>query len=1006
MRGRESTRPTAFPPVSKETRQMNASATRQMNAWARTSCLLRRGSLATLAACIGLFAAMLAAAPAQAEYGVNGFDFQLANRDGSPVTQAGSHPYAVTIPFEVNSTETGFFEWTLSGATKDFIAELPPGLIGNATAVPRCSDLDFLQLRTDIPTSNATQCPDSTVAGIVAVSVLGPIAWYNVPLYNLAPGPGSAARLGLVVQGVPVTFDIGVKPGSDYNVIAAQRHTPQPVKFFGAVAQIWGDPSDPGHDMVRGKCGLKELFFVTLDQVSFPSGPFAGPGGCPVQPLEKAFLTLPSSCTGPLTTSFETDSWWEPGKWVTGSAVTHDNAKPPNPQGLTGCGKLDFSPEVESSATTDAAESGSGFDFNVDFHDEGLANPSGLAGSEVKKAVVTLPEGVTIDPSVAEGLGVCTPADLDRETLDSAPGDGCPNASKLGTLRLDTPLTDEEIEGSVFLAQQDDPATTTPGAENPFDSLIALYLVLRNTNLGVLVKLPVKVEPDPRTGQLVATLENVPQLPFSHFNFHFREGQRAALISPAACGTYVTTSVFTPWSDPGTPRTVDSSFEITKGVNGGPCPPGGVPPFHPHFEAGAVNNNAGSFSPFDMRLIREDGEQDMTKFSAILPPGELGSLAGVSKCPDSAIATARSKTGKQELASPSCPASSLIGHTLAGAGVGGALTYVGGQIYLGGPYRGDPLSVIAITPAVAGPFDAGTIVVQEALTLNPKTAEVEVDGAHSDPIPHIVKGIVLKLRDLRVYVDRPNFTLNPTSCDESSARSVLFGSYLNALDPSDDRPVELSSRYQAANCLNLGFKPKLALNLKGGTRRGGHPALKAIYTPKKGDANIKGLVVRLPRSAFLDQAHIKTICTRVQFAAGGGNGEQCPAASKYGFVKAWTPLLDEPLEGPVFLRSSNHKLPDLLFALHGLVNIEVDVRIDSSHGGIRATLEDAPDATLSKVVLHMQGAKKGLIINSKNLCGSKNRANVLSTGHNGKQFHAHPLMKAQCGGKRRHKRHH
>ncbi|HET9162813.1 MAG TPA: hypothetical protein VFN89_05115, partial [Solirubrobacterales bacterium] len=323
------------------------------------------------------------------------------------------------------------------------------------------------------------------------------------------------------------------------------------------------------------------------------------------------------------------------------------------------------------------------------------------------------------------------------------------------------------------------------------------------------------------------------------------------------------------------------------------------------------------------------------------------------------------------------------------------------------PYHGDPLSVIAITPAVAGPFDAGTIVVQEALTLNPKTAEVEVDGAHSDPIPHIVKGIVLKLRDLRVNVDRPNFTLNPTSCDESKARSVLFGSYINVLDPSDDRPVDLSTRYQAANCLNLGFKPRLALSLKGGTKRGGHPGLKALYSPRKGDANIKGLVVRLPRSAFLDQAHIKTICTRVQFAAGGGNGEQCPAASRYGFVKAWTPLLDEPLEGPVFLRSSNHKLPDLLFALHGLVDIEVDVRIDSSHGGIRATLEDAPDATLSKVVLHMQGAKKGLIINSKNLCGSNNRANVLATGHNGKQFHTHPVMKAQCGKahRRSHKAH-
>jgi len=650
--------------------------------------------------------------------------------------------------------------------------------------------------------------------------------------------------------------------------------------------------------------------------------------------------------------------------------------------------------------TTQSAESGTGFDFNVDFHDEGISNPEGLAESEIEKAQVTLPEGVTINPSIGEGLGVCTPADIARESLKVEPGEGCPNSSKIGTLHVDTPTVKEGIDGSVYLAEEDDPTTTEPGAENPFNSLIALYLVLRNPNLGVLVKAPMKVEPDPKTGRLVATVNETPQLPFSHLNFHFKEGVRSALITPPACGSYTTEAKFWPSAAPSDPKIVTSSFDVTKGVGGGPCPPGGVPPFNPKFEAGASNNNAGSFSPFDMRITREDGEQDMTKFSAVLPPGELGSLAGVGKCPDSAIATARSKTGKQEIASPSCPANSLIGHTLAGAGIGSALTYVKGYVYLGGPFKGDPLSVIAVTPAVAGPFDAGTIVVQEALTLNPKTAEVEVDGANSEPIPHIVKGIVLKLRDLRVNVDRSNFTLNPTSCDESKARSVLFGSYLNVLDPSDDKPVDLSTRYQAANCLNLGFKPKLALKLTGGTKRGGHPGLRAIYTPRKGDANVKGLVVRLPRSAFLDQAHIRTICTRVQFAA-----ESCPPAAQYGYIKAYTPLLDEPLEGPVWLRSSNHKLPDLVFDLHGLVDIEVATRIDSAKGGIRATVESTPDAPLTKVDLRMQGGKKGLIVNSRNLCGATAKANVELTGQNGKESSSNPVMKADCGGKRKHKRH-
>ncbi len=391
----------------------------------------------------------------------------------------------------------------------------------------------------------------------------------------------------------------------------------------------------------------------------------------------------------------------------------------------------------------------------------------------------------------------------------------------------------------------------------------------------------------------------------------------------------------------------------------------------------------------------------MTKFSSVLPPGVLGSLAGVEKCGPYAVAVAKQKTGRQELADPSCPAGSEIGHTVAGAGVGSALTYVKGKIYLGGPYNGDPLSVIAITPAIAGPFDAGTVAVRLALTLNPKTAEVEVDGANSDPIPHIIKGIVLKLRDLRVNVDRPNFILNPTSCDESSTKATLFGSYLDEINPFDDKPVDLSTRYQAANCLNLGFKPHLGLHLKGGTRRGNYPGLKAVYSPKKGDANIKGLVVRLPRSAFLEQGHIRTICTRVQFAA-----KACPKAARYGYVKAWTPLLDEPLQGPVCLRSSNHKLPDMVFDLHGLVDVEVATRIDSVRGGIRATVEDAPDAPLSRVILKMQGGKKGLIVNSRNICvkRGRNRANIVGLGQNGKRFKNRTVMQVRCGSKRKAKR--
>jgi hypothetical protein len=980
MRGGEARHATATPPVNKETRPMNLPSHRPHRRLAAPTILI---------ASIALLIAAFAAAPAQAAFGLNHFDSRFTNEDGTPATQAGSHPFAFTSSFSLNASEEGPSEFSLDGELRDLFIEQVPGLVGDATAMPRCSNEDWAK-----PAFGVAQCPPDTQVGVAVANILGPdLFWTGGPVFNLTPPLGTLVKLGFVAVGAPVTIQIKLKPDGEYNVVGGLVKPFQILKPYGGVVQLWGVPSDPRHDGLREFCGAYIFESGGGGEWGFPSH-----GSCPVPGAmeENPFLTLPRSCEGPQATNYKADSWEEPGAWVEGGVLNHDTATPPNPQGFTGCGKLGFSPAVESRATTESAETGSGLDFNLDFNDEGLKNPNGLAGSDTKKAEVILPEGVTINPSVGEGLGVCTPAQLEGETVSSDPGEGCPNESKVGSLHVDTPLVEEGIDGSIFLAQQDDPATTTPGAENPFDSLIALYFVLQNQTLGVSVKLPVLVEPDPKTGRLVVTLDDVPQLPFNHFNAHMREGQRAALVTPATCGTYTTEAVLTPRANPSEPQTVSSSFEITKGLGGGACPPGGIPPFHPAFEAGSINNNAGSFSPFNMRLIRSDGEQDMTKFSSILPPGELGSLAGVSKCPDSAIGIARAKTGREEIASPSCPANSLIGHTLAGAGVGSALTYVKGQVYLGGPYNGDPLSVISVTPALAGPFDAGTVVVRLALDLNPKTAEVEVDGANSDPIPHILKGIVLKVRDLRVYVDRPNFTLNPTSCDESSARATLFGSYLDVFNPADDVPVALSSRYQAANCLNLGFKPKLALNLKGGTRRGGHPGLVANYQPRRGDANVEGLVVRLPRSAFLDQAHIKTICTRVQFAA-----DACPKNAQYGYIKAWTPLLDEPLQGPVWLRSSNHKLPDLIFDLHGLVDVEVATRIDSAHGGIRATVEDSPDAPLSKVLLRMQGGKKGLIVNSRNLCGHKSKANVLFSGHNGKQFNSDPVMRAECGGKRK-----
>jgi uncharacterized repeat protein (TIGR01451 family) len=923
--------------------------------------------------------------PTPPPFGVQDAFGSLTGVDGLAETRAGSHPYQARLGVLFTSANEHPTE-----NPRDISADLPAGLIVNPEGTQaRCTEAQL-----ESTTGNTlSACPRASVVGVAHISMslfagLGP----TQPVYNMVPPQGRPAELAFNVAGFSIFIHLLGRLRTD-GTIGLSSDTldiPELGEMVGVSVDLWGDPTDPSHDFNRGDC-------------AYPIG-FGRPEGCPTEHNKTAFLTMPSACSGPLVSSFTADSWQDRSKSVSATAQTEDENG--NPVGVDDCAKLNFTPKTETKLSTNQGETGTGLDIDVDFPNNGLTDPEARAESTTKKVEVTLPEGVTINPSVGEGLGFCTPAQYKKEGNFTIDGEGCPADSKVGTLHVDTPLLKEGIDGFVYLAQQDNPTTTTPGAENPFDTDVALYMVLRNAMRGVLVKQAVKVIPDPKTGQLVATLDDVPQLPFSHFSFHFKEGARAALVSPAACGKYTTVAKFYPWSDPSNPRFADSSFEIDKGVNGGPCPPGGIPPFKPSFEAGSLNNNAKSYSPFNMRLIRHDGEQDMTKFSAVLPPGVLGKLAGISKCSDAAINAAKGKTGRQELASPSCPANSQIGSTFAGAGVGDSLTYVPGKLYLGGPYNGDPLSVISITPALAGPFDAGTVVVREALTLNPVTAEVEVDGAHSDPIPHILKGIVLKVRDLRVYVDKPEFIVNPTNCEPSSAKATLFGAFRNVFDPSDDVPVDLATRYQAANCLNLPFKPKLSIELHGGTKRGDHPALKAIVSAKPNEANIGKAVVTLPQSAFLDQAHIRTICTRVQYAANGGAGGGCPKAAQYGYARAFTPLLDEPVEGPVYLRSSNHKLPDLVAALHGIVNVDIVGRIDSFKGGIRSSFETVPDAPVSKFILNMQGGKKGLVVNSRNLCAATNRGIAALTGQNGVPYNFKPVVKPSCGKARKHKKHH
>jgi hypothetical protein len=922
---------------------------------------------------------VLAIAPAQATaINLENFDVSFVGPDGSASLQAGSHPYAMVTSFDASIEEGPAGGPIVDEALKDFTFEQILGFVGDPTAVPPCSTLDFLTH----PESDAIpQCADSSAIGIVRVTVgqENGILEFESPLYNLEPAPGTAAKIGFLVSSVPISIDIGLSEAPPYRIRATGQNVAQVLEFFSAEVVIWGVPADPGHDAKRGRC-VEEG------------------GTCPADVSSRPFLTLPRACEGPLATRWEVDSWENPGAWVSGEVLTHDEDG--NPRGMSGCGKLGFSPQIVAQPTNRFAESPSGLDIALNVEDDGLTNPIGIADSEVKRAVITLPEGMTLNPSQADGLLACSPGQLAKESASSLPGEGCPQGSKIGTVEVETPILEgKTLKGSLFVASP---------YENPFNSLIALYIVIKDPGLGVSVKVPVKVEPDPKTGQLIATLgdpsavdpafRELPQVPISHFRTHFREGGRSPLITPPACGTYEVEALLTPWANPSRTYETSSSFQVTQGTGGGQCAPAGAQPFAPGFAAGSINNSAARHSPFFLRFTRRDGDQDLTRFDATMPPGLVAKLAGVSECPEAAIALAKTKTGLQEQASPSCPESSLIGHLQAGAGVGSQLLYVPGKVYLAGPTHGAQLSVVEIVPAVAGPFDVGNVVTRQALRIDPQRAQVAVDGAASDPVPHILAGIPLRVRDIQVNIDRPEFTLNPTSCDPFAIGAKLWGGGLDPFSGADDAPALRSVHFQAANCARLGFKPRLALTLKGGTQRGDHPAFKAVFTPRPGDANLEGLVARLPRSAFLDQAHIRTICTRVQFAA-----DACPPGAVYGWAQAFTPILESPVEGPVYLRSSNHNLPDLVFDLRGRVDVEVATRIDSAKGGIRASIESAPDAPVRKFILQMRGGKKGLIINSRDLCRVKSRANVQMTGHSGKRYSVKPQLRATGCSKKKQK---
>jgi hypothetical protein len=906
-----------------------------------------------LLALVSIGAARASAVP----FEITSFKGGVFSQDGpgAEETQAGARPFRGTANFQLNRV-AGPISILPIGSLRDTFTQLPPGLVGNPRALPTCpSNINVV-----------SNCPLASQVGFALVDISLPIISPYHLIYNMETQPGTPALFRFDAEGAPILLSARLRTGGDYGVEIVSRNAPQTIATLGVEVTLWGVPADPAHDFERGGNGKGPC----VDPAVFCSNPSTAP--------LKPFISLPTSCSGPVETQI-TISTWE----------GESDAKSFTSPGGEGCNALDFSPTLKARPTTNVADSPSGLDVNLHIPQNEACDPGppvncGLAEAHLRDTVVKLPEGMTVNPSSANGLGACAPAQIG---LTSAPGvtpitmtadaAACPDAAKLGTVSVDTPVLDHPVQGAAYIA--------TP-YDNPFGSLLALYIALDDPKTGIVVKLAGKVSLDPVSGQLTATFDENPQLPFEDFTLHFFGGAGGSLRTPSICGNYETTSSFTPWSAPdsGPPDTPADTWAIEQGPGGSCANDVRQLPNSPSFDAGTASSVAGAKSAMVINLKREDGSQQFKSLTVTPPQGLVGKLAGIPYCPQSALDEAAAKSGRAEEASPSCPAASYVGSSTAAAGAGPAPYYAAGRAYLTGPYKGAPLSIAIVTPATAGPFDLGTIVVRTAVYVDRRTAQIT---AVSDEIPQILQGIALDVRSVQVKMDRPDFTINPTSCDPMG-----FGGSLLSTQGSS---AALLSRFQVAECGRLAFKPRMRLSLKGGIRRNGYPALTAVLTMPEGGANLSGISVALPHSEFLAQEHIRTICTRVQFAA-----DQCPAGSIYGNVTVNTPLLDYPLTGPVYLRSSDNPLPDLVPDLRGPasqpIKLESAGRTDSIRGGIRNTFDFVPDAPFTKLVLQMQGGKKGLLVNSRNICAKPYKATVKYSAHNGATLEAHPVLRAKC----------
>jgi hypothetical protein len=820
------------------------------------------------------------------------------------------------------------------GRTRDVLVALPPGMIGNPQRFPRCTLAEFGESPAE------SKCPQDAQLGVTEVTLGGGInGTFIEPVYNMySPGGDVVARFGFFAAGWPVVINVRVNP-VDYSLVAAVEGAPAPATIVGASTTLWGVPASPVHN------GLRLTPAEALARERPAGGRSSG------QP-EVPFLSNPTECGVARQITVTAVSYQAPDHPSTMSA--------PFPQ-IFGCEKLTFNPSLAVTPTNQEAVAPTGLDAVLDVpQNEG---PADLATSTLKSAVVQLPEGLTVNPSAAAGLEACSSQQVGFGTNNPS---GCSSAAQLGSVEMEVPALEHTLHGVVYQR------TPEPG------HLFRFWIV--SDEQGVHLKLPAEIQANPLTGQLTAVFAGIPslggnpQVPFSELRMHIFGGPRAPLATPARCGTYSANYAFAPWS--GKPAATGTALMQIRGG----CGTGG---FEPKLVAGTTSPQAGGFSPFVMTLTRQDGEGNPEEFSVHLPQGLLAKLGGVPLCP------------QEQTASADCPAGSRIGSLAAAAGVGGSPLWIPQPgksptaVYLAGPYKGTPYSIVARVPAQAGPFDLGTVVNRASIYIDPESATATIK---TDPLPQILEGVPIAYRTVHVAVDRKHFTLNPTGCSPKEIKAKVTAAGGATATPATD--------FQATNCARLRYKPKLELSLRGDTQRTGHPAVKAVLTQAKGQSNTSVATVVLPASEFIDQNHISNPCTRVQFDAG-----HCPKLSILGHATAVTPLLDKPLQGPVYFRSNGgaRELPDIVADLHGPIHITLVGFVDAVHrkgsevSRIRTRFANVPDAPVSKFTMSLFGGpKRGLLVNSRDLCKTGRRAKVTLVAQNGRSRSSYQRLVTDC----------